>query len=200
MNAHDYIVKLDWQLRKLPMDERRAAVAYYAEYLADAGPGGEAAAIAKLGPPAQLAAGIRADAAYEDLESGRIGKKGIGTKGVRATWLSVLGAIPRAALAGLVAGIVVVVVFAALIALFAAGVGVIAGGALGIARGVLGGAAVGWPVLLFYAGCGIVLIVAGSFLIRFVTWVWRHAWHGVARIFNGIRRRRELRDERRAAS
>lgn len=195
MNAHDYIVKLDWYLHKLPMDERRAAVSYYAEYLADAGPEGEAAAIAKLGSPAQLAAGIRADAAYEDLEDGRIG-----TKGVRATWLSVLGAIPRTALAGFVAGLIIVVVFAALIVLFAAGIGVIVGGALGIATGVLGGMAAGWPTLLFYMGCGIVLIIAGSFLLRFVKWVWRHAWHGVSRLFNGMRRRRDLRNERRAAS
>jgi len=79
-------------------------------------------------------------------------------------------------------------------------IGVIVGGALAIAIGVLGGMTAGWPTLLFYMGCGLVLIIVGSALLRFVKWVWRHAWHGVANLFNGIRRRREIWNERRAAS
>jgi len=211
MTMNEYIEELKFHLRKLPNDDREDAIAYYFEYLAETGPDGEAEAIERLGTPAQLAAGIRADAALEALEQGASGQQiaevygdaggtapagkqkapGVG-QGVQAVWLSVLGAIPRTALAGFVAGLVIIIVFAVLIALFAvaAALMVAGGGAIALGLTVIG------PELatgLVYVGGGLIAIPAGWFLWRFVWWVWRHAWRGIARMFNGIRRKREVR-------
>jgi len=59
----------------LPIAERQYAIAYYSEYLMDAGPDGVGAAIDALGPPESLAAQIKADVAMRGLEpsTGQVG-------------------------------------------------------------------------------------------------------------------------------
>ncbi|MDR1815212.1 MAG: DUF1700 domain-containing protein [Clostridiales Family XIII bacterium] len=224
MTMNEYIEELKYHLRKMPDDDREDAIEYYFEYLAEAGPEGEAAAIERLGTPQQLAAGIRADAALEALEGGASTRQiqdcyrnadddvgaascrppsmvaqhggsakapGVG-QGVKAVWLSVLGAIPRNVLAGFVAGIVIIIVFAVLIGLFAAAVAIMAVGAcaIGVSFTLFGETVAAG---LFYLGCGLALVPIGWFLWRGVWWVWRHAWRGIAKMFNGIRRKREVR-------
>ena len=192
MNTQEYINELKIHLYKLPNDDREDAIAYYFEYLAEAGPDGAEEAMKKLGTPAELAAGIRADQAmqdFEDLEGA--GGAAVG-KGVRAVWLAGLAAVPRAALAVFVTAIIIVVFFAVMIALFAAGVATVGGGCVGVVSGL-------WLLHLdaatavFYLGCGLFLIGGGIFVFRFAIWCSKHLLIAIAKVFNGIRRSRDKR-------
>ena len=67
MDTSSYLARLEGLLDGLPLAERQYAIAYYTEYLMDAGPEGAAAAIAALGTPESLAAQIKADVAIRSL-------------------------------------------------------------------------------------------------------------------------------------
>jgi uncharacterized membrane protein len=190
MTTYEYIQELKHHLRKLPDEDREDAITYYFEYLAEAGPEGGAAAMQRLGSPAQLAAGIRADAAMERLDEYADAKEGPRVKqGVAAVWLAVLGAIPRTIGAVLVAAFVLIVPMAALIALLAAGGAMMACGAGAV---VLGALLVPQEiaVALFWAGAGLVVFVPGYFLWRFSWWLMKKTLRGIAGIFNNVRHRR----------
>ena len=193
MNTQDYINELKNQLRKLPDEDREDAISYYFEYLADAGPEGAAEAMKKLGSPADLAAGIRADQAMLDLEEEQENKGGKTVRhGVRAVWLAGLAAVPRTILAGFVTVIIIIVFFAVMIALFATSVGLIGGGAMGLVAGV--SLLVGdIPTSLFFAGTSLVAISGGFLLFIFSVWCSKHLLHAIASVFNGIRHKREKR-------
>lgn len=190
MNTHEYINELKIQLRKMNDDDREDAIAYYFEYLAEAGPEGAKDAMDRLGTPAELAAGIRADQAMLEFEDPSEGGATV-QKGVKAVWLAGLAAVPRTILAGFVTVIVIIVFFAVIIALFATSVGLIGGGIIGIIgfAGLMsiGGAA----VAVFYLGCGLALGGLGFLLFRASIWCSKHLLHGIAAVFNGIRRKRE---------
>ena len=59
MTKQDYLAQLDFKLRVLPESERQDALEYYDGYISDAN--GEENAIARLGPPGEVAATILAD-------------------------------------------------------------------------------------------------------------------------------------------
>ena len=191
MNMQEYINELKLHLSKLTDDDREDAISYYFEYLAEAGPDGAAAAMEKLGSPAELAAGIRADQAMQDFEDldGAAGGAAVG-KGVKAVWLAGLAAVPRGILAVFTTAIVIVVFFAVMIALFAAAVGIVAGGALSLISGV-------WAIhidgstALFFVGCGLALVASGILLFRFAIWASGHLLHTIATVFNSIRYKRD---------
>ena len=61
MSRREFIEELERLLADLPEEERRAAVQYYEDYFADAGPEHEADVIRELGGPEKTAASIRAD-------------------------------------------------------------------------------------------------------------------------------------------
>ena len=190
MNTQDYINELKIHLHKLQDDDREDAISYYFEYLAEAGPDGAAEAMDKLGTPAELAAGIRADQAMQDFEDlDGPGGAAVG-KGVQAVWLAGLAAVPRNALAGLVTGIIIVVFFAVMIALFAAAVAAMGAGAIGLGSGI-------WllhvqaSAALFYFGSGLALIGGGVLLFGFAVWSSKHLLLAIADVFNGIRHKRE---------
>ena len=190
MNIQEYINELKFHLSKLPDDDREDAISYYFEYLAEAGPEGAEEAMEKLGAPAELAAGIRADQAYQDLEDrNAAGSAAVGT-GVKAVWYAGLAAVPRTALAVLVTAIIIVVFFAVMIALFAAAVVLVGGGVAAFIGG-------GWMLSLdlaaaaFYGGSGLAIGGAGFLLFRFAIWSSKHLLLSIAGVFNGIRRKRE---------
>jgi uncharacterized membrane protein len=194
MNTQEYINDLKNQLRKLPDEDREDAIAYYFEYLAEAGPDGAAEAMKKLGSPAELAAGIRADQAMQDFEDlseqPGVGPKGAAVgQGVRAVWLAGLAAVPRNVLAIFVTAIVIVVFFAVMIALFASSVALIGGGVLAAIAGFWVGFT-DWTVWLFYGGAGLTAAACGFLLFIFSVWCSKHLLLGIAKIFNGIRRKR----------
>lgn len=58
MNKKEYLARLEALLSGIPEEERQAAMEYYTDYLEDAGPEGEAQAIANLGRPEIVAAAI----------------------------------------------------------------------------------------------------------------------------------------------
>ena len=189
MNTQEYINELKIHLRKLNDDDREDAISYYFEYLAEAGPDGAAEAMKKLGSPAELAAGIRADQAMQDFEEvERPGGDAVG-KGVRAVWLAGLAAVPRYMLAVFVSIIVIIVFFAVMIALFASSVGLMGSGVIAFGSGI-------WLIsqdlaaAAFYGGLGIVAVACGFLLFNFSIWCSKHLLHGIAAVFNGIRRKR----------
>ena len=193
MNTQDYINELKNQLRKLPDEDREDAILYYFEYLADAGPESAEEAMKKLGSPADLAAGIRADQAMMDFEENKEQKGGPQVRqGVRAVWLAGLAAVPRNALAIFVTVIIIIVFFAVMIALFATSVGLIGGGGIGLVAGIwlIG---LDFSAWLFYFGASIVAIAGGFLLFIFSVWCSKHLLHAIASIFNGIRHKREKR-------
>ena len=191
MNTQEYINELKNQLRKLPDEDREDAISYYFEYLADAGPEGAADAMKKLGSPADLAAGIRADQAMHDFEEFREqkGAQAVG-HGVRAVWLAGLAAVPRNILAVLVTVIIIIVFFAVIIALFATSVALMGAGAFTAVAAI-------WTVALspgaplFFGGLGITAAAGGFLLFIFSMWTSKHLLHAIASVFNGIRRKRE---------
>jgi len=190
MNTQEYINELKLQLRKLPDDDREDAISYYFEYLAEAGPEGAEEAMKKLGSPAELAAGIRADQAM--LEFKEVEKPGGAAveKGVRAVWLAGLAAVPRTVLAVIVSAIIIIVFFTVMIALFASSVGLVGGGLIALGSGI-------WMINIdsataaFYGGCGLVAAACGFLLFLFSMWCSKGLLHGIATVFNGIRRKRE---------
>jgi len=200
MNMQEYIGELKIHLSKLTDEDREDAISYYFEYLAEAGPDGAEQAMEKLGTPAELAAGIRADQALQDFSAYNAsgGKAPVG-KGVKAVWYAGLAAVPRTALAVFVTAIIIIVFFAVMIALFAVAVAVTGGGGFAI----FGGA---WALLIdgaaaaIAAGVGLVLIGAGIFLFRFAIWCSKKLLYAIAEVFNGIRRKRGAAMDRRQES
>ncbi|MDR1087828.1 MAG: DUF1700 domain-containing protein [Coriobacteriales bacterium] len=71
MTAAEYLYELRKRLRKLPPQEIDQAMSYYEEYFAEAGPGGEAELINRLGSPVQVASAIISDYAMKDIGSTR---------------------------------------------------------------------------------------------------------------------------------
>ncbi|MDR0459247.1 MAG: hypothetical protein LBG68_02120 [Coriobacteriales bacterium] len=67
MDTSSFLARLESLLGGLPEAERQYAIAYYTEYLMDAGPEGADAAVAALGSPESLAAQIKADVAMRGL-------------------------------------------------------------------------------------------------------------------------------------
>ena len=194
MNIREYIEELKIHLRKLPDDDREDAISYYFEYLAEAGPNGAEEAMARLGTPAQLAAGIRADRAMEQLEDGdaKLGE------GVSAVWHAGIAAVPRTILAVIVSAIVIVIFFAIIIAFFAVSIGLMAGGIIGIVAGFLL-IPISGPATLFMIGCALIIGICGFFLFRFSIWMSKHLLYGIAGVFNGIRRSRQAKVENKAS-
>ncbi|GHU65075.1 membrane protein [Clostridia bacterium] len=194
MNTREYIEELKIHLRKLPDDDREDAISYYFEYLTEAGPGGAEEAMARLGTPAQLAAGIRADRAWERIEDG---DANLG-EGVSAVWRAGVAAIPRTILAVFVTAIVIVIFFTIIIALFALSVGLMAGGIAGLVGGFIF-LPVSIPPALFLLGCALVVGAVGFLLFRFSIWVSKHLLYGIAGLFNGIRRSKQAKIRHKAA-
>jgi uncharacterized membrane protein len=194
MNTREYIEELKIHLRKLPDEDREDAIAYYFEYLTEAGPGGAEEAMARLGTPAQLAAGIRADRAMEQLEDG---DANLG-EGVSAVWRAGVAAIPRTILAVLVTAIVIVIFFAIIITLFAVSVGLIGGGIGGLVLGAMF-LSVSISSAVFLFGCALIIGAGGFLLFLFSVWVSKHLLYGIAGLFNGIRRSKQAKITRKAA-
>ena len=84
MTKADYINQLNHKLRAMPDNERRDALEYYDGYLSDAED--EAAAMAQLGSPGEVATNILVNHATADAEAGRK----VGAKGIRIAWMVAL--------------------------------------------------------------------------------------------------------------
>jgi uncharacterized membrane protein len=191
-NGNEYINALNYHLRKLPACERADAIAYYSEYLAEAGPGGEAEAIRRLGSPMQLAVGIRADAAMRDLDDEDKPKV---KKSISAVWIAIIAvfAIPVGGpVAVCVAAVVISIlisIFAVLLSLFVTAAAMVLSGIFSIILGFYFTFSAP-PVMLFYVGCGLVVAVLGGFIWLFILWLSKITFRGIAALFNKIRHRK----------
>ncbi len=78
MNREKFMKILRSELRKLPEEERNAALEYYEEYFDEAGPENEQQVIEELGNPKKLAAQIKSEYAMNQLDNEEIptAKKG----------------------------------------------------------------------------------------------------------------------------
>ena len=130
VNRETFLQQLRMALNGLPQEEIENAVAYYTEYLEDAGEENEQQAIADLGTAASVAAQIRANAALRALKK----QPPTAKKGIHAVWLVVLAvfaspiALPIAIAAVAVAFALVITVLAVLFALGVATVAMLAAG------------------------------------------------------------------------
>jgi len=113
MTRGEFLYDLRKRLKKLPPEEQAAALAYYEEYLAEAGPEGEAAAIASFGTPAEVASRIISEYAFKDMQAP--GKRP--GSDLRTMWIVLLG-ILAAPIALPVAIVLLVVVFCIIISVF----------------------------------------------------------------------------------
>jgi len=105
MTKADYINQLNHKLRAMPDNERRDALEYYDGYLSDAED--EAAAMAQLGSPGEVAASILVSHAAKEPAPGEAGRKA-GAKGIRTAWMVAL------AIFALPVGLPLVIVLAAI--------------------------------------------------------------------------------------
>ena len=90
MTKAKYLNQLDRKLRAMPDNERRDALEYYDGYLSDAGD--EAAAMARLGSPAEVAANILVSHAAKEPAPGETGQSAgkTGAKGFKIAWMVAL--------------------------------------------------------------------------------------------------------------
>lgn len=120
MNREQFMQELAHQLRRLPREDREAALDYYENYLDDAGPEQESAVLAALGTPKEVAAQIIQEAAEKAIDTSSEGRK----RGPFTTvWMVILGicaapmALPLAAAAVAVLVALLAAVFALMVAL-----------------------------------------------------------------------------------
>ena len=90
MTKAEYLDQLNHKLRVMPNTERQDALEYYDGYLSDAED--EAAAMARLGSPGEVAASILVSHAAREAEPGEANQSArkAGVKGLRAAWMVAL--------------------------------------------------------------------------------------------------------------
>ena len=76
MRKEEFFDKLEYLLQDIPDQDREDALAYYRDYLAEAGSGNEEAAIEDFGSPERVAAIIRADLAGNLNDGGSFTDRG----------------------------------------------------------------------------------------------------------------------------
>lgn len=137
MNKYEFLKELERHLRYLPREDRDDAMAYYIEYLDEAGFSDTDDVTVKLGTPKDVARTIMKDcgekAAFEQQE--RKSVKGSG----KVIWMALLGvaslpiSLPIAIIAVLLVLALILTFLGLLIALAATSIGLIAGGAFAFA-------------------------------------------------------------------
>lgn len=186
MNREQFLAKLRSKLRRLPTEDVEDALEYYREYLDDAGPDNEAAAIAAWGSPDEVASKILADYARKRVDAEPSAKKGLST-----VWVVILAifaspiAVPVAAAAICVMFALIVAIASVIIGLGACAVGLAAGGLCSVIMGLFV-TFQSFPTMIFYVGAGLVCIGVGIALSLLVIWLSKTGFHGVAKQFSKL--------------
>lgn len=214
MTREQFLFQLEQLLLDLPQEEREEALAYYREYLSDAGPENEAAVIEELGTPQKVAASIK-----DGLQSGggtveqppqmrgtvpTDGKRAAQRQGdSRSKWiLIILVAVFTFPLwigvAGTAFGLILAAIFTVLGVSFAgaviAVVGII-GGIITVLVGIVRFATGGFASGMMTSGAGLVLVAIGCLSTvlmlvlfgKFVPWLLR----AVSNLFHRGRKMRK---------
>jgi len=179
MTKTAFLAELQRRLNVLPESEARAATAYYDEYLSEAGPENEAAAIAELGSPAQVAAGILGDQVYADTTGEQKSIK----KGLGALWLVVAGLLLVSPLGWVLVPLVIsllLAAFALVFSFFILAVSLLVGGIiyLGIGSFTL---FFSFSTGLVTIGSGLMSAAVGTALMIAMIWLTKHIVNGIAR-------------------
>jgi len=196
MTKTAFLAELHRRLSVMPLAEAEAAIAYYDEYLSEAGPENEAAAIADLGSPAQVATGILGDQVYADTT----GEDKSVRKGLSALWMVVVGLF-AAPVALPLAFVLIIVIFSVLIAILSAVFSAATAAITLLVAGLIY-IAMGFVVLFSHFATGITTIgigfiasALGAALTILMVWLAKHAINGTARGGSYLLRRFKTRGE-----
>lgn len=191
MSREQFLTKLRNKLKCLPPEDVNDALEYYEEYLDDAGPENEAAAIAAWGDPEQVAAQILSDYAIKRADAEPSAKKGLST-----VWLVILAifaspmAVPIAAAAVCVMFALIVAAASVILGLGAAAAGLAAGGICSVVMGLCV-IFQSFPTMIFYVGAGLFCAGFGVAMFLFVIWLSKISFHGIAKLFSKLLPRRK---------
>lgn len=183
MDKAEFLAQLRVKLKNLPADEVNEALSYYEEYLNDAGPVNESAAIEELGTPAEVAAGIISDYASKEV-SGDAEKRSAG-RSLSVIWIVILGifasplAVPLAVAAVVVIVALLVCVFAVFLSLAVAALALIVSGLYSLVCGVavlFQSAATG----VFFMGAGMIVVAIGAAFGLLVSWLTKATVRSIA--------------------
>jgi len=183
MNKTEFLEQLKKRLKNLPESESSGALAYYEEYLSDAGPANEEATIASLGTPAEVAATIISDYAIKDVSSAK--SKEVTGRSLSVIWIVILAifaspiALPLAIAAAVVIVALLASAFAVLISLAATALALIAAGLYCLAAGVLA-AFQSVATGCLFVGAGLVCVALGGALGLGVGWLAKRMFRGIA--------------------
>ncbi len=149
MTSAEFLYDLRKRLNRLPQQEIDQAMAYYEEYFAEVGPGGEAELISRLGTPAQVAASIISEYAMKDMSGKSQAGKGASSTGkkdggLKTMWIVIIAAmaspiaIPLAIALFAVVFALLIALFSVLLSLFVTAVAMVVAGIAGAIFGVIG--------------------------------------------------------------
>ena len=191
-----YLAELQNKLKGMPDSEIIAATAYYDEYLTDAGPANEAAAIAELGSPAEVAAGIMGDYVYADTT----GESASTRKGLNAIWIVVIGILASPIALPLAIALIAVIfsllisVLSVILSLFVAAGALLFAGVAYLAVGFIT-LFTSFATGITTMGIGLMAIAVGAALGIGLIWATKHAVNGIAALGSrAIRNRRNKRN------
>jgi uncharacterized membrane protein len=192
MNKEQFLFQLRQELSSLPEEEVDNALEYYQEYLEDAGPENEDAAIASWCSPSKIASRLRAEYEMKQVVSNQSNKKGLS-----AVWVAVLAifaspiAIPLAATLVVLVLTLALVVIVLIVCMGIVAFSVAISGLVSVAAG-LGLITSSFSTFLFYTGSGLVLVGIGVGICPFIVWVSKSAFREIATLISKYIPRRKL--------
>ena len=193
MRKEEFMRELEYLLQDIPDEEKADALAYYQDYLEEAGPENEQQAIADLGSPDEAAKALIVDLAAQNIKEKPKTMKG----GLSALWIAVLAVCSAPVtlpIAICLLAVIAVVLFCVGIALFCvviSAVAVAASGILTLFGGIvllfrsLGDGLCNIGLGLFSTGLGILFVYGAILLFK---WLIRKASVSLGKITKGGRR------------
>jgi len=185
MTAADYLYDLRKRLKQLPQQEIDEALSYYEEYFSEAGPGGEAELIDRLGSPAQVASTIISEYAMKDMSGqGETPKK---SSSVKTMWIVIIAvlaspiAVPIAIALFTIVLSLLIAVFSVYLSLLVAALAMVVAGIMTAGVGIMGLftapleaiAILGVSLISLSLGLalGIGVIKLGQLTVKGITWI-----------------------------
>lgn len=194
MDKLEFLAELKKALSFLNSQERDEALLYYSEYLEEAGSENEAKAIKELGSPRKIAAEIKAETAFKDLENSGATPK----KSLRVLWLGlkILAAAPLALPLLLLIVILFLLILSLNVVVWCAVISALLLGLIFLFIAVVG---IIFPLVsqIMVAGVGIALLGMGLLLSLFAGWLLKKSVFIMMSISRGImvRSKRSLRKD-----
>lgn len=192
MTKDEFLSKLRKGLKRLPPEEIENAMAYYEEYLEDAGEENQTDAVAALGSPNKIASQISAEYAVKDLKTDPSAKKGLA-----AVWMVLLAvfaspiAVPIAIAVACVAFAMVIVVFALIFSFAAVALSLTLAGIVCVIVGLIL-TVQNFPVALFYIGAGLVTLGLGVIFGLLVAKLSKKSFNGIVHMISKFLPRRAV--------